>query len=58
MAKLDAELTKLNKPHEFHSYANAGHAFLDSTNNSYRRHADEASWPKTLEFLGRQLNVK
>jgi len=58
MAKLDAELTRLNKPHEFHSYANAGHAFLDSTNNSYRRHADEASWPKTLEFLGRQLNVK
>lgn len=53
MAKLDAELTKLNKPHEFHSYANAGHAFLDSTKDSYRRHADEASWPKALEFLGR-----
>lgn len=58
MAKLDAELTRLNKPHEFYSYANAGHAFLDSTKDSYRRHADEASWPKTLEFLGRQLNVK
>lgn len=58
MAKLDAELTKLNKPHEFHSYANAGHAFLDSTKDSYRRHADEASWPKALEFLGRQLTIK
>ena len=58
MAKLDAELTRLNKFHEFYSYANAGHAFLDTTKDSYRRHADEASWPKTLEFLGRQLNVK
>ena len=25
MAKLDAELSKLQKPHEFHSYPNAGH---------------------------------
>jgi carboxymethylenebutenolidase len=58
MAKLDAELTKLNKPHEFHSYANAGHAFLDSTKDSYRRQADEVSWPKALEFLGRQLTIK
>ena len=58
MAKLDAGLTKLNKPHEFHSYANAGHAFLDSTKDSYRRQADEASWPKALDFLSRQLNVK
>ena len=58
MAKLDAELKRLNKPHEFYSYANAGHAFLDSTKDSYRRHADEASWPKTLEFLARQLNIK
>lgn len=58
MAKLDAELTKLNKPHEFHSYANAGHAFLDSTKDSYRRQADEASWHKALGFLDRHLNVK
>ena len=47
MARLDTELTKFNKPHEFYSYADAGHAFLDSTKDSYRRHADEASWPKT-----------
>jgi len=58
MAKLDAELTRHNKTHEFYSYANAGHAFLDSTKDSYRRPADEASWPKTLEFLARQLNVQ
>jgi carboxymethylenebutenolidase len=55
MAKLDEELKKFGKPHEFYSYANAGHAFLDSTKESYRRHADEASWPRTLEFLARHL---
>jgi carboxymethylenebutenolidase len=58
MGKLDAELTRLNKAHEFYSYDNAGHAFLDGTKESYRRHADEASWPRTLEFLARQLKVK
>lgn len=57
MAKIDAEMTKWNKSHEFHSYAGAGHAFLDSTKESYRRHADEASWPRTLEFLNRHLGV-
>ena len=55
MAKLEAELIRWNKPHEFHSYPSAGHAFMDNTKESYRRHADEASWPKTLEFLSRHL---
>ena len=57
MAKLDAELTRWNKPHEFHFYANAGHAFLDKTKESYRRHADETSWPRMLDFLSRHLGV-
>jgi len=55
MQKLDAELTKLNKPHEFYSYSNAAHAFMDRTKESYRRHADEASWPRTIAFLDRCL---
>jgi carboxymethylenebutenolidase len=55
VGKLDGELTKFNKLHEFYSYANAGHAFMDSTKESYRREADEASWPRTLEFLRRHL---
>ena len=56
MTKLDEELKKLGKPHEFHSYENAGHAFLDNTKESYRRHADEASWPRTSGILGATLN--
>jgi carboxymethylenebutenolidase len=58
MAKLDAELTKFNKPHEFFSYPGGGHGFMDSTKESYRRDADQASWPRTLDFLGRHLATK
>ena len=58
MAKLDAELAKFNKPHEFYSYPDSGHAFMDNTKESYRRRADEASWPRTLEFLGRYLGPR
>lgn len=55
--KLDAELNRLSKTHEFYSYADAGHAFMDSTKESYRRHAEQAAWPRTLEFLGRCLSA-
>ena len=55
MRKLAAELTKHGKAHEFHSYPGAGHAFMNKWSNSYRAHAEEASWPKTLDFLGRYL---
>ncbi|MFQ5904895.1 MAG: dienelactone hydrolase family protein [Candidatus Binatia bacterium] len=55
MRKLDAELTKHDKVHEFHSYPGAGHAFMDKSKNSYRAHADEASWPRTLDFFRRCL---
>lgn len=53
---LDAELTRHGKPHEFHEYANAGHAFMNFTNaERYREEATNASWPRTLAFLERYL---
>ncbi len=55
MAKLDAELTQHGKLHEFYSYPGAGHAFLDDGKESYRREADELSWPRTLDFFSRNL---
>ena len=58
MQKLDAELTKFNKPHEFYSYPNAGHAFMDITKESYRRGADETSWPRTLDLFNRHLGAR
>ena len=57
MRKLDAELTKFNKAHEFYAYPNAAHAFMDATKESYRQPADEASWPRTLEFFNRHLGT-
>jgi len=55
MRQLDAELAKFNKTHEFHQYPDSGHAFMDNTKESYRLHADEASWPRTLTFLKEHL---
>ena len=56
MKEMDERLSQHGKPHEFHSYPNAGHAYMDYTNeNTYREHAASASWPIALEFLDRQL---
>jgi carboxymethylenebutenolidase len=35
VAALDAELTKLDKPHEFQSYDGAGHDFFSGSGSSY-----------------------
>lgn len=56
MARLDAELTRLNKAHEFYAYPDAGHAFMNFTNpQRYREEASHVSWPRTLDFLSQQL---
>jgi carboxymethylenebutenolidase len=55
MRKLDAELTKFGKPHEFHSYSGAAHAFVNSGSRNYRPHAAAQSWPKATEFFARHL---
>jgi carboxymethylenebutenolidase len=55
MRKLDAELTKFAKAHEFHSYAGAAHAFCNTGSANYRPHAAALSWPKALEFFSRHL---
>lgn len=51
--KLHAELERHGKEHEFHSYADAGHAFMDFTGARYAEVAAAASWPRTLDFLAR-----
>jgi carboxymethylenebutenolidase len=56
MQALDAELTRHGKPHVFHAYPHAGHAFMNFTNaERYRQAASEASWPRTLDFLADHL---
>jgi carboxymethylenebutenolidase len=55
VAKLDAELTRLDKPHEFHPYPGAGHAFLNFTRPSYRPEAAADAWARCLGFLRHHL---
>jgi carboxymethylenebutenolidase len=55
MRKLDAELTRWNKPHEFHTYQGAAHAFANAGSANYRPHAAALAWPKATEFFSRLL---
>ncbi len=55
MQKLDAELARCDKAHEFYTYPNAGHAFMDFSGERYREEAATASWPRTLDFFARNL---
>jgi carboxymethylenebutenolidase len=55
VAKIDAELTRLDKPHEFHSYAGAGHAFMNEGRPSYRPEAAADAWEKCVAWFRRYL---
>lgn len=55
---ISAELDRFGKPHEFHSYDGAGHAFLNFTNPAVFREGPAAdAWGKLLEFLRRHLRA-
>ena len=55
MRRLDAELTKFGKEHEFFFYANAPHGFNRNRWDGYRPQADTISWARTLDFFGKHL---
>ena len=55
VAKLDAELTRLGKEHEFHNYAGAGHAFMNEGRPSYRKEASDDAWVKATGFFAKHL---
>lgn len=58
MAKLDAELTKHGKAHDFYSYENTGHAFMDRHHpDKYVADSDRVSWQRGMEFLRKHLAV-
>lgn len=55
VAKLSAELDRLGKPHEFHTYEDAGHAFFAVDRPSYRPAAAVEGWRRVFEFFGKHL---
>jgi carboxymethylenebutenolidase len=53
---LDRELSALGKPHEFHTYPNADHAFFnDQRPEVYDPAAAADAWTRTVDFFRRQL---
>ena len=55
VAKLDAELVRLGKEHEFHSYDGAGHSFFSVDRPAYRVEAAVDGWRRIFDFLGKCL---
>ncbi len=55
VATLDAELTRLGKEHEFHSYDGAGHSFFSVDRPAYRVEAALDGWRRIEDFFAKQL---
>jgi carboxymethylenebutenolidase len=53
--RIDAELSRLNIPHDFHTYPGAGHAFLNDARPSYRAEAAADAWRRCVGFLNEHL---
>jgi carboxymethylenebutenolidase len=57
MAKLDAELTKFGKPHDFYVYKDTGHSFMDPHHpEKYVAESDRVSWQRSMEFLRKHFS--
>ena len=56
-ATLSAELDRLGKPHEFHTYDGAGHAFFSVDRPAYRPEAAVDGWAKIFTFFGTHLGA-
>ena len=54
---LDDALTAAGKPHEFHVYDNAGHAFFAVNRPAYRPEAANDGWAKIFAFYGQYLSA-
>ena len=55
IAELEAELTRLNKVFEFHTYPEAGHAFFSVDRPAYRQAAAVDGWQRIFDFFGKHL---
>jgi carboxymethylenebutenolidase len=55
VAKIDAEMTRLGVEHEFHSYAGAGHGFMNEGRPAYREEATRDAWRRTIDWFNRYL---
>jgi carboxymethylenebutenolidase len=56
-AELAAELDRLGKAHEFHTFPDAGHAFFAVHRPAYRPEAANQGWVYIFDFFGRYLSA-
>jgi len=54
-AQIEAELARLGKTYEFHTYPGAGHGFFATDRPMYRPEAATDGWRRVLSFFGRHL---
>ncbi|HXW46346.1 MAG TPA: dienelactone hydrolase family protein [Streptosporangiaceae bacterium] len=54
-AELSKVLDELGKPHEFHTYEGAGHAFFTVDRPAFRPEAAKDGWQKIWDFYGQYL---
>ncbi|MCW2495636.1 dienelactone hydrolase family protein, partial [Jatrophihabitans sp.] len=57
VAELDEILTANDKPHEFHSYDGAGHAFFATERPSYNVAAANDGWEQIETFFSTHLGA-
>ena len=59
VARIDAELTRVGVEHDFHSYAGAGHGFMNPHNaEAFREQASRDAWPRIYAFLDEKLKAR
>jgi carboxymethylenebutenolidase len=56
VARIESELKRLGKTYEFHTYANAGHAFFADYRPSYRQEAAVDGWQQVWAWFGKYLH--
>ena len=56
VAKIDSEMTRLGKDHEFHVYPGCGHGFNCNARSSYRPESARDAWGKAMAWF--EANLK
>ena len=55
VAQMEAELKRLGKTYEFHSYDGAGHSFFTVDRTAYRPEAAVDGWNRIFEWYEKYL---
>ena len=57
VVKIEAELKRHGKTHEFHMYPGCGHGFHCDARASYRAEAARDAWGKTIAWFDKHLKA-